>query len=282
MTAADELAGKPCGERIKFFRERAGMSRPVLGGLVGRSAEWVKAVETSRLQTPRLPMLIRIAQVLGVNDLADLTGEQRMLLSYTKSAHEALPKISEALTSYPIDLRDTEPVPAADLAARVRQAWDLWHGVRNQRTAIAVVLPGLLHDARVSARLLDGVERRRALRALAEIYHLAQLFLSFQPVPELIHLTGDRAMQADRLRLASMPSATRRSFHLIETARAYSLRNEHVATVHLLKNAYDESPDTIRFNLFARSIVLELSEAGGATIRDDVLDLKEKLGLSAA
>lgn len=403
----DELVGKPCGERIKFFRERAGMSRPVLGGLVGRSAEWVKAVETGRLQTPRLPMLIRIAQVLGINDLADLTGEQRMLLSYTKSAHEALPKITEALTSYPIDLRDTEPVPAADLAARVRQAWDLWHGARNQRTAIAVVLPGLLHDARISARLLDGNDRRRALRALAETYHLAQLFLSFQPVPELIHLTGDRAMQAaqdaddphaiaaaawylnhvfrdagerhearvelaaqaarllrpeqggedlarwgllhlaialsyaktgregeawhywdraaeaaralggdythpylifgtgmveayavtmhadlvqgkkavqqaDRLRLASMPSATRRSFHLIETARAYSLRNEHVATVHLLKKAYEESPDTIRFNLFARSIVLELSEAGGATIRDDVLDLKEKLGLSVA
>ncbi|MGH3794694.1 MAG: hypothetical protein ACRDSP_07365 [Pseudonocardiaceae bacterium] len=33
------------------------MSRPVLGGLVGRSVERVKAVETGRLQAPRLPML---------------------------------------------------------------------------------------------------------------------------------------------------------------------------------------------------------------------------------
>jgi DNA-binding transcriptional regulator YiaG len=39
------LVGRTTGERIKHFRTRAGMSRPVLGGLVGRSAEWVKAVE---------------------------------------------------------------------------------------------------------------------------------------------------------------------------------------------------------------------------------------------
>lgn len=30
---------------------------------MGRSAEWVKAVETGRLQVPRLPMLLRIARV---------------------------------------------------------------------------------------------------------------------------------------------------------------------------------------------------------------------------
>jgi hypothetical protein len=50
------------------------MSRPVIGGLVGRSAEWVKAVETGRLQVPRLPMLLKIAQALDVRGLAELTG----------------------------------------------------------------------------------------------------------------------------------------------------------------------------------------------------------------
>jgi transcriptional regulator with XRE-family HTH domain len=33
------------GERIRRERERAGMSRRVLAGLVGMSAEWLKAVE---------------------------------------------------------------------------------------------------------------------------------------------------------------------------------------------------------------------------------------------
>jgi transcriptional regulator with XRE-family HTH domain len=60
-----DLTGKTAGERIKHFRTRVGMSRPVLGGLVGRSAEWVKAVETGRLQVPRLPMLLQIARALG-------------------------------------------------------------------------------------------------------------------------------------------------------------------------------------------------------------------------
>ncbi|MGH3326492.1 MAG: helix-turn-helix domain-containing protein [Streptomycetales bacterium] len=393
------------GERIRHFRETAGMSRPVLGGLVGRSGEWVKAVETGRLLTPRLPLLISLAQVLGVDDLAELTGEQRLsMASYTKASHESTAGVAAALASYPLDVGAHEPVPAEDLQGRVRQAWELWHGARRHRSAIAVVLPGLLTDTRVAVRLQQGEERRRSLRALAEIYHLAQLFLSFQPVAELVYLTGDRAMgaaqdaddpsamavaawyvnhvfrdagdrdearvelaqqaaallspdrdrehlvrwgllqlaialsyaktgrdgdawhhwdrahqaarslgdgyahpylifgpgmvaayavtmnndlmrggeavrQADRLDLASMPSATRRSFHLIETARAYSLRREHVATVHLLRKAHDESPETIRYNLFARSIVTELSGASAPSIRDDVADLAGKLAL---
>lgn len=56
----------PFGDRLKRHRERLGMSRPVLGGLVGKSADWVKAVETGRLLTPRLPMLLRLAEVLQV------------------------------------------------------------------------------------------------------------------------------------------------------------------------------------------------------------------------
>lgn len=65
--------GLPVGKRIKLHRERAGMSRSVLAGLIGRSAEWVKSVESCRLQTPRLAMLLKIAQVLGLDDLASLT-----------------------------------------------------------------------------------------------------------------------------------------------------------------------------------------------------------------
>ncbi|GAA4863874.1 helix-turn-helix transcriptional regulator [Saccharopolyspora cebuensis] len=60
------------GRRIKAARQRAGMSRPVLAGLVGRSAEWLKAVEVGRLQVPRLPMLIKLARALGISDLAVL------------------------------------------------------------------------------------------------------------------------------------------------------------------------------------------------------------------
>ena len=401
----EDLAGATVGARIRHYRERAGLSRPVLGGLVGRGAEWVKAVESGRLLPPRLPLLIRLAEVLEVADLANLTGEQRLSASsYTKAGHESLPAVSAALADYAVVGGDAPS--AAALEAQVRQAWTLWHGSRRQRTAVAVVLPELITTARSAVRRLDGTERRRAAAALAQVYHVAQLYLSFQPVPSLVLLTGDRAMTAaqdaddphamaagawylnhvyrdagqqhearialathtatmlrpdqggedlarwgllqlalalsyaktgrsgdawrhhdeadraaralgagyshpwlifgggmvdayaitmhadlmrpadavaaaDRLDVAAIPSATRRSFHLAETARAYSLRREPVATVHMLRRAYDESPDTIRFSLFARSALGELRESGGATIRGEAAALAESIGLPA-
>ncbi|GGM70668.1 hypothetical protein GCM10010106_16190 [Thermopolyspora flexuosa] len=394
------------GERVEFFRKRAGMTRKVLGELCGRSEEWVKALEKGRLLMPRVPLLVRLAEVLEVGDLAELTGEQRLTTAtYGKARHEKADEIARALVSYPLVCGDREPVPAAELAASVRQAWMVWHGSAHQRTAVAAVLPRLLSDARTSARLLEGRERRSALASLAQVYHLVQLYLAFQPVPGLVMLAGDRAMQAaqdaddphaiaaaawymnhvyreageqaearlelahqvagllrpdasetdralwglqqlaialslartgrkgeaehhfdlagraadaltahhpwllfgramvdayaitiyadladaheatrqaDRTDLSKLPSATRRSFHLIETARAYHLKREPLAAVHLLNRAYEISPETIGFNLFARSAVQELMVSGGPTVREDARELAGKLRLPAA
>jgi hypothetical protein len=372
---------------------------------VGKSPEWVKAIETNRLQVPRLPLLLRLAEVLGVEDLADLTGDERLsAASYTKAAHGALSQVRKALTSYQFTL-DKEPSPAADLTKRVRHAWELWHAPGDHRSRIAGVLPSLLADAQHAARTLTGDERRRALTALAQTYHLAQLYLAFQPAPELVTLTGDRAMAAamdaddphaiagaawylnhvfrsagerhearldlamraaellrpdasqedlarwgllqlaaalssaktgkrgdaerfwdraddaarrlgdyvhpwlifgrgmvdayaitiktdlvrrreavdaaSKLDLTRIPSATRRSLHLIESARAYSLQGENVAVVHLLKRACKESPESARFNLFTRSTVADLAETGSPIIREDVRSLAESLGVPA-
>lgn len=401
----DDLAGMTTGQRLRFYRRRAGMSRPILGGLIGRSAEWVKSVETGKMLTPRLPMLIRLAEVLDVDDLAKLTGDQRLsTATFTRGTHEALPAVARSLASYPI-VEPGEPISAVDLSDRVMQTWGLWHGTKRQRTAIAGLLPTLLGDAQVATRRLDGSDRRSALRSLAQAYHLTQLFLSFQPAPELVTMTGDRGFiaaqdaddphavaaaawylnhvfrdagqqhearvqlatdaaallrpeagtedralwgllhlaialshakrgyegeawaawdqadravralppgymhpwlmfgratvdayaitmhadlahgaeavhAADRVDPAALPSATRRSFHLIETARGYSQRSEPVATVHLLRRAWDESPDTLRFNLFARSAVIQLREQNRPTMRAEVNDLARKLDVA--
>ncbi|WP_240809677.1 helix-turn-helix transcriptional regulator [Actinomadura sp. WMMA1423] len=181
---------------MAYYRERTGRSRAVLGGLVGRSAEWVKGLETGRLGLPRLPMLIRLADVLGLDDLADLVGDQRLSrAAYTKHAHESLDVIRNSLAAYPVTAGD-DPMPADVLTGRVEQAWRLWHTKKHERGAVAGRLPGLIADARASARALDGAERRQASRQLAQVYHLAQLYTTFQPAPELVYLTSDRAMHA--------------------------------------------------------------------------------------
>jgi hypothetical protein len=381
------------------------MSRPVLGELCGRSGEWVKALETGKMLMPRMWMLIRLAEVLGVQDLAELTGEHKLTsATYGKRQHEHAERISHALASFPIISADREPPSADALAATVAQAWMVWHGSPQHRTAIAAILPRLLDDARTSARLLDGRERRNALTSLAQVYHLAQLYLSFQPMHELVMLTGDRAMhaaqdaddpyaiaaaawymnhvyrdasinaearidlahqatrllrpenseddrslwglmhlaialshaktgrrgdaerhwdlahdaassidghhpwllfgknmvdayaitmyadlmqgyeavrQAERITI-TMPSRTRQSFHTVEIARAYHLKNEPVATVHLLNKALTIAPETVEYNLYTRSALMDLSASGGATVRDDARDLAHKLHLPIA
>jgi transcriptional regulator with XRE-family HTH domain len=111
------------GQRIKFFRERAGMSRRVLGGLVGRTDEWVKAVETGRLKPPRLPMLVRLAEVLGVKDLGDLTGDQSLPVgAFVQGRHPAAPAIRRVATRYTLQSPNAPSPPIPALRARVDAA----------------------------------------------------------------------------------------------------------------------------------------------------------------
>ncbi|ARQ72245.1 DNA-binding protein [Streptomyces marincola] len=407
--SVDSTAERPqtFGARVRRARERAGMTRPVVGGLVGRSAEWVKAIECGRLGIPRLPLLLRLANVLGVDHIGDLTGDGAIeAVSYTKAAHHGLPAVRAALTTYRVRNTDGEPDSIGALLDRVRGAWRSWHSMGEHRTRVAAVLPDLLGDLQHAARAHEGADRRRALVALAETYHLAQLFLSFQPAPELVMLTGDRSMaaaqdadspqaiaaaawymnhvfrdagerhearvdlamaaadllrpdsgpedlarwgllhlaaalsfakigrrgdaerfwdradsaarrlgpdyahpylmfgrgivdayqvtmQADLVRggaaveaagrvdLAAVPSATRRGFHLVETARAYSLQGEQVASVSLLKRAFEESPETVCFNTFARTSVTGWSESSNRLVRSDAESLRRRMRLSA-
>src|SRR5258708_12209883 len=68
----DDLAGKRTGERVQILRERKGLSRPVLAGLVGMSASWLKGIEQGRRLPPRLPVLVKLAEALAVGDGAVL------------------------------------------------------------------------------------------------------------------------------------------------------------------------------------------------------------------
>jgi transcriptional regulator with XRE-family HTH domain len=403
------------GQRVQHARERTGKTRAVVAGLMDQSTEWVKAIEKGSIGMPRLPKLLRLAHVLGIEDLAELTGEERLAAAtYTKAEHGALPTVKRALTTYQLAPDDREPESAEILAARLRTAWRLWHdsdpragygaAVEGNRTRIVGLLPSLLADTQHAARALDGAERRRALVSLAETYHLAQLFLSFQPAPDLVVLTGDRAMTAaqdadspraiaaaawymnhvhrdageaaearvdlaeqaaallqdredpehiarrgllylavalsyaktgqqgdawrywdkadeaarqlgddyahpwlmfgrgivngyaitmhndlmqpakalevaEALDLGGIPSATRRSYHLIESARAHGMLGEGTAAVSLLGKAFRESPETIQYNLHTRSVLPELVKSGPRMVRDDALGLARELGV---
>lgn len=394
------------GRRIRFWRERRGMTREVLGGLVGKSAGWVKAVETERLLPPRLPMLLRIAEVLHIRNLADLTGDQSMpIRMFTGPGHAALPQVRAAINDYALTVDGPPPNPA-HLRGRLARSWAARHSSPDHRTVLGGILPDLLRDAQHLVRTTQGRERREASAILAEAFSLSQFYLAYQPAPDLLWRVAERAMLAaqesedptaiagaawllaqahrdsgdwdaadhvnlealrmleplaptadvtlramtgalyfeaaytaakaghsgnawhywdkakhvadhlpasyyhpmtsfsriimgahavtvdvelrkggESVRLARrtraelIPSQPRRGRHLIEVARAYHLDNDLDSALHTLEDAYTAAPETIRYNGYARRIVLELLEAGAAPLRPRAELLAEKVGL---
>lgn len=179
------------GHRLRAHRERAGKSRAVLAGLVGKSPEWVKAVESGRILTPRLPMLYRLAEVLGLDDIAALTGGQAVpMASLTRSTHAGLEAVRAAMVRFNVP---GDPPELDSLAVRVTQAWAAWHTAGDHRSAVAPLLPDLIRDCRAAAQ---GEHRRGALVLLAQTYNLTQAYLAFQSAPELVALAADRALAA--------------------------------------------------------------------------------------
>ncbi len=182
---------------VRELREGQHMSRAVLGGLCGKSQEWVKAVEVGRLQVRSLDLLIRLARALRATDLRQLVGDGiTMPVGDTgRQSHPGVVPLRTAVHA-PLFGLAGEADDVGELAGRVRQAWQVWHSARDQRTAVASVLPGLLSDAHATVRALDGPERRRAAVLLSEAYGLAQQYAAHLVEPELYWVIVDRARTA--------------------------------------------------------------------------------------
>ncbi|MGW2408298.1 helix-turn-helix domain-containing protein [Streptomyces sp. NPDC001739] len=397
---------------MQILRNRRGMSRTVLAGLLGKSPSWVKQVEGGRLQMPKLPMVLRIAEALRVGDLADLTGDQSMSVGlFAGPGHARLPRVRAALDAFPLTVRQEAPAPA-HLRERLTSAWRARHSAPNHRDVIGELLPRLLRDAQVAVLQADsGSERRVAQGLLSETYSLSQFFLAYQPdasllwrvvergmiaaqesedphvigmaawlatqahrdsghghfeaadavnlealrhleafLPEAsddvlaiagalqfeagytaarrgetgtawrywdtaramaerlpvdyyhpmtsfsravmgahavtvaveLHAGAESVRQASAAEAATIPSRPRRARHRIEEARGYQLDGQAEAALAALCKAYEAAPETVRYNGYARRIVLEETESKSPSQRRRASELAVKLGVLAA
>ncbi|GGL30788.1 helix-turn-helix domain-containing protein [Nocardia jinanensis] len=189
--STDELS---IGTRIRRARESARISRADLARLLGRSAEWLGAVETERLEPPRLSILLRIARALELNDLAELTGDGHAVpvAVFAGEQHSALSDVQAALTEYRLT-PPTSPANIRHLEERLRQAWVVRHSSSDHRTRLGALLPGLIKDAQGAARA-GGDSHRQARRVLAGVYQLADFYVAYQPATELVWMVADRAL----------------------------------------------------------------------------------------
>ncbi|MFF7947037.1 helix-turn-helix domain-containing protein [Streptomyces griseorubiginosus] len=185
------------GQRLQILRTRKGLTREQLGGLMGRSGQWVKDLETGRRKTPRLELILRLAEILRVRDLSDLTGDQSVHVDlFTGPGHARLPDVKAAIDAFPLTAQRPAP-PAAHLRARLARAWSARHQAPNHREVIGELLPDLIRDAQAAVRQADtGAERRAAHAVLAEVYSLAQFFVAYQPDAALLWRVADRGLIA--------------------------------------------------------------------------------------
>lgn len=189
----DSMPELTFGQQLKLHRERAGKTRAVLGGLVGRSAEWVKAVETDKILPPRVHMLDRIARALKI-DVSVLVGELSDRSAVVNgSEHPALASVRDAVNRIVLP-GDVPAQPLTQIKVRLAAAWRARHESSDHRTVLGAVLPDLVEDAQRAALSYEGNDRRRALALLAETLGLAQMYLAYQPAAELIWRVADRSM----------------------------------------------------------------------------------------
>lgn len=401
------------GQRMQILRQRRGMTREVLAGLIGMSVDWVKQVENGRIATPGLDTVLRTAEALRVRDLSELTGRSDMPAPlFQGPGHPRLAAVRAAVDALPIGTTAASPPRAEHLAARLAVAWRSRHEAPNHREIVGGLLPGLIRDAHLAVQHAETPADWRAAQAvLAETYSLSQFFLAYQPDPSLLWRVAERSMvaaaqsadphaigvsawlmaqahrdsgpghydaadavtmqaiehltpllpdadddvlaiagalefeagytaarrgskgtawrhwskarkmakalpaayfhpvtsfsqaimgahavtvavelhagpesvrQAARADATTIPSRPRRARHRIEEARGYQLDGQPDVAIATLEKAHEAAPETIRYNGYAKSLILEECSARTASRRRRASDLAVKVGLLAA
>jgi transcriptional regulator with XRE-family HTH domain len=84
---------------------------------------------------------------------------------------------------------------------------------------------------------------------------------------------------AQRYDVSSVPSVERRFSYYSGLARAYCLRSEDVAAMHMLLRAENESAEEMRYNVEVRTTVRELLRRENAITRTELRPLADRMGI---
>ncbi|AZM53349.1 XRE family transcriptional regulator [Streptomyces sp. WAC 01529] len=186
------------GERIKFYRTRAGKTQAAVAGLVARSEDWLSKVERNVHSIDSLSMLIAIGRELGLDNVADLVGPAIDLSLAGSAEHPSVPMIRRTLNTPPSLLGiglPGEDLTAAQLAERVVEAWGIYEKETERYGPVGAMLPGLLAETYATLRRTTGEDELEATRALVSLLHLHQVFLRRVGERKLSLRAADRAMQ---------------------------------------------------------------------------------------
>jgi transcriptional regulator with XRE-family HTH domain len=183
------------GQRIARARRRRGMSQAVLAGLLGRSESWLSQVERGRRKIDSHSVLVRLADVLGV-DVEEITGPGDRA-DDSRRAYPAAAEIEQAMMGYGAPGRREEPqrpdAVMAHLRAGARSAYEAYQATRYD--AAGHMLPGLIRGVE-TASPVAGTAVRAVCEVRALVYDTAAALLSRVGEPFLAWAAADRAVSA--------------------------------------------------------------------------------------
>lgn len=237
-----EVAVDHIGARVRYWRMRRKLDRKQFADMVGRSTSWLDKIETGERELARVPMIERVAEVLGVEPavLTEVDRDHRARGCVDPGEVQA---IRRALANYP-GLHGTQSRPT-NLESVTRQASYLdhaWH--MSSFTVVARHLPDLMADAQIAVLSVAEAEKVAAFRVLVTAYRLASSMLLKFGANDIAWLAADRAMytamQAGDTR--SLARATR------STARALTGIHEQAQAIATLLAMADRMRDEVNAN----------------------------------
>jgi transcriptional regulator with XRE-family HTH domain len=180
------------GRRIELLRRRRGLSRQAFAGLVGYSAEWLRQVEKGDRRLDKLTTLLRVAEVLRVEDVSSFIGivvpPQR-----TRPGESTAPSAVRHALFHPAP-PESATVDVDALCDRIEATWTGWQGATHRYSLMQRCLPPLLDQ--VSQLAAD--DGPQVQRITAQTYRLTAAYLRHVNDPPLALLASERALGAAR------------------------------------------------------------------------------------
>lgn len=203
-----DLPTLPTGALIRAARRRDGRPQAAIAGLCGISTDYLSQIERG-LKKPSGEVLAALAAELRVT-VGTLLGDVEARPAKAEPPVVARCAVVQAL----LQRHDAAlgPVPAAELWARVVQAWKVWQTSPRRFTEAEALLPDLIRDVEGSVRAsrtgADAVERREVLKMSADLYGLLRSYYRRVGRLDLSLMVADRALRAaedadDPLRIAT-------------------------------------------------------------------------------
>lgn len=191
------------GRRIELARRRRGLSREILGDLIGRSSEWIRQVERDDRPVDRLSLLLLLAKVLKVSDVASFLGCAMPAPVRLESPSATTSQLRDLLYQQ----RFAAPAGVADdariveLRAELDGIWAAWQCSPHPYTGTLRRLPAFINT-------LNGLEQTPGVcEQLAGSFRLSCVVLGrLGDLPAAL-LAGERAIVAARNAKESLTEA---------------------------------------------------------------------------